>query len=521
MRRLTGVMAGWALVAVVAMAFAAAPGNASDKQAAHDEMIAIAAEIRQLKPQAGEPGVAAQIATLRARYEQLSAQLGGFDPAATLGQEAVAAAPLVAPAPPPGCAAITVNAANNTPVAIPDGPGGQVQSQVTVAGAGAYLFDLDLTTFITHTWNADLRITLQSPAGSIVTITTNNGGSNDNVFNGTLWDDQANDPATDKTYANNVVATPLTPEGMLQQFIGQNPNGTWTLTIQDTAAADVGTLNSWSLDVTSFAAPPAVLSTVLNNNTPVAIVDNTTVQSTINAAGVDTYLLQTRLTTAITHTWNADLNVRLISPGGTTEAVTTGNGGSNDNVFNGTLWTDNTAATPPSDFVYVNNVVATPLTFEGSSGVYTGQDPNGTWTLSVQDTATGDVGTINSWSLELITATCGCQIDLTCPGNVTATAPPGALSTTVNFPAPTVGGTCASVTVECVPASGDAFPVGDTTVVCTAIDAATQTQAACTFNVAVNDRLIQDIPTASTVGLAALALLLAGAAFVALRRAGA
>jgi hypothetical protein len=88
----------------------------------------------------------------------------------------------------------------------------------------------------------------------------------------------------------------------------------------------------------------------------------------------------------------------------------------------------------------------------------------------------------------------------------------------VTFPDPTVGGNCTSVTTACVPASGDAFPIGDTAVVCTATDATTDTNATCNFTVSVGSQSIEEIPTASTLGLAALALLLAGAAFVALRR---
>ena len=38
---------------------------------------------------------------------------------------------------------------------------------------------------------SDLDITLTSPAGTVVTLTTDNGGTADDVFNGTLWDDQA------------------------------------------------------------------------------------------------------------------------------------------------------------------------------------------------------------------------------------------------------------------------------------------------------------------------------------------
>ena len=126
-------------------------------------------------------------------------------------------------------------------------------STIEVAGAGAYLTDVDLITDLAHTFAADLDITLQSPAGTVVTLTTDNGAGNDNVFTGTTFDDQA-DPdgqvpyvtnpgiVTDHPYANNTAATPLVPEEALAAFIGENPNGTWTITISDDLAGDGGAL---------------------------------------------------------------------------------------------------------------------------------------------------------------------------------------------------------------------------------------------------------------------------------------
>ncbi|OWY25213.1 T9SS C-terminal target domain-containing protein [Sphingobacteriales bacterium UPWRP_1] len=128
-----------------------------------------------------------------------------------------------------------------------------------------------MSTFITHTFNSDLDITLTSPAGTVVTITTDNGSSFDNVFNGTLWDDDAdpgnpapfaaataaaNNVVTDRLYSNLVTATPLVPEEALSAFYGENPNGTWTLTIDDDLGGDTGTLNSWSLQVTTCSNTP-------------------------------------------------------------------------------------------------------------------------------------------------------------------------------------------------------------------------------------------------------------------------
>jgi hypothetical protein len=111
-----------------------------------------------------------------------------------------------------------------------------------------------------------------------------------------------------------------------------------------------------------------------------------------------------------------------------------------------------------------------------------------------------------------------CTVTITCPADQAAAAPPGAAGTAVDFTLPTTGGTCTGATVNCVPAPGDFFPVGTTAVACTATAPGATSNPTCAFNVTVGNQTIQEIPTASTWGLVGLALLLAGAAFVALRR---
>jgi hypothetical protein len=122
---------------------------------------------------------------------------------------------------------------NDVPKAISTGAPSSVTSTLTVAGVGTFLSDVNLTTFITHTSDGQLQMTLKSPAGTIVTITSQNGGTLDNAFNGTTWDDGA-DPGnqapftadtfaasnmvTDTVYANLVVKPNLTPEEALGAF---------------------------------------------------------------------------------------------------------------------------------------------------------------------------------------------------------------------------------------------------------------------------------------------------------------
>jgi subtilisin-like proprotein convertase family protein len=174
-----------------------------------------------------------------------------------------------APASPPNCQSpSTSSPANNTAVPIPTGPS-VVTSTIDVSGAGPYLLDVNALTDISHTFSADLDVTLTSPAGTVVTLTTDNGSGSDDVFRGTTWDDSANPAgqvpyttndglATDQTYANLTTATPLVPEEAMGAFIGENPNGTWTLTVSDDLAGDGGTLNSWGLDLKTGSCPAPV-----------------------------------------------------------------------------------------------------------------------------------------------------------------------------------------------------------------------------------------------------------------------
>ena len=70
------------------------------------------------------------------------------------------------------------------------------------ANQGTFTCGVTLMTHITHTFAADLDMTLMSPAGTVVTLTTDNGAGNDNVFNGTLWYDKAN-PGGQVPYTTN------------------------------------------------------------------------------------------------------------------------------------------------------------------------------------------------------------------------------------------------------------------------------------------------------------------------------
>ncbi len=86
------------------------------------------------------------------------------------------------------------------------------------------------------------------------------------------------------------------------------------------------------------------------------------------------------------------------------------------------------------------------------------------------------------------------QLSITCPSNITvrATSPAGAV---VNYTV-TVSGGCPPITLTCLPPSGSTFPIGTTTVNCTASDSCGG-QASCSFTVTVLRLLDKNFYTAN------------------------
>ncbi|MEU9397120.1 M4 family metallopeptidase [Streptomyces sp. NPDC048324] len=108
---------------------------------------------------------------------------------------------------------------STTAVSIPDN-GPAVTSSITVSGrTGNAPSNLQVTPNITHTWRGDLVIDLIGPSGTAYRL--KNFSSSDSADN-----------VTD-TYTVNAST--------------ESANGTWKLRVQDQAAQDVGTINSWKL----------------------------------------------------------------------------------------------------------------------------------------------------------------------------------------------------------------------------------------------------------------------------------
>jgi subtilisin-like proprotein convertase family protein/PKD repeat protein len=118
---------------------------------------------------------------------------------------------------------------------------------------------------IDHTWDSDLDVYLQSPSGTIVELTTDNGGSGDDYGN------PNNCTLTTRFImsATNLVTAGVAPmigdylpEGNLGDFNnGQDPNGTWNLLVCDDLGGDLGTVYFVQLNFVENPLPPLVYCT--------------------------------------------------------------------------------------------------------------------------------------------------------------------------------------------------------------------------------------------------------------------
>jgi subtilisin-like proprotein convertase family protein len=118
--------------------------------------------------------------------------------------------------------------------------------------------DLDVSVKISHSFLADLDVFLIGPDGTRVELFTDIGGAGANAD--AILDDEAGALVAG---AFAPVNGRFQPEGPLAAFDGKDAKGLWILEITDDAAADVGTLNSWSLSfqtASDFVPRPDLVS---------------------------------------------------------------------------------------------------------------------------------------------------------------------------------------------------------------------------------------------------------------------
>jgi uncharacterized repeat protein (TIGR01451 family) len=225
------------------------------------------------------------------------------------------------------------------------------------------------------------------------------------VWNGRLGLGQfGNPPANQILIANdaNAGAAPADPNSEAFFFTVKDA-GTYFIYVDAIVAAGLGANATYNLSASVQPAfvHPGSCTTYTSTDVPVAIPTGPgLVQSTITVPGnprIDDLNVQINLN----HTFMQDLDVHLVSPAG------------NDNG----LFTDVGAATTggPQTLmdIVLDDEAGLPFGFALTAPFHAqpelayrlswfdGEDAGGTWTLVLRDDATGDGGTLNSWSLRI------------------------------------------------------------------------------------------------------------------------
>jgi subtilisin-like proprotein convertase family protein len=133
----------------------------------------------------------------------------------------------------------------DTPQNIPDNNLTGVTSQINIAGIAGTIAKVTVDVYITHTYDEDLVIDLLSPEGTLLTLAFWAGTDGDDFYF-TRFDDAA----SEFVWAGSAPFNgSYRPEDPLSALNGEDPNGTWELTVVDDAVDDTGTLRSWGLNI--------------------------------------------------------------------------------------------------------------------------------------------------------------------------------------------------------------------------------------------------------------------------------
>jgi len=154
----------------------------------------------------------------------------------------------------------------NVPVNIPTIVATVSSTLVVPQADNVVINDVNVQLAITHSWVSDLVVRLTSPTGTQVILFASQCDSNSNV--NAVFDDSGQPLVCG---ANPAISGLLIPQQALSAFNGQNSQGTWTLTVNDTFNQDGGAITNWGLVFCSQAAP---LSVVKNDLTQFMVYPN-------------------------------------------------------------------------------------------------------------------------------------------------------------------------------------------------------------------------------------------------------
>ena len=284
---------------------------------------------------------------------------------------------------------------------------GTIESVITVGGSGTIGVDAAIESLeldLTHTFDSDLDIFLISPAGTSLELSTDNGGSGNN-YTGTVFQDGAL-PITNGSAPFNGT---FRPEGgnFASTFNGETITGDWILRISDDLGGDTGTFIGTTLNICSDngggSGPYVCMGPTTNytgDNAGSPIIDIGTIESVITVGGSGTIGVDAAIESLeldLTHTFDSDLDIFLISPAGTSLELSTDNGGSGNN-YTGTVFQD--GALPITNGSAPFNGTFRP---EGGNfaSTFNGETITGDWILRISDDLGGDTGTFIGTTLNI------------------------------------------------------------------------------------------------------------------------
>lgn len=208
--------------------------------------------------------------------------------------------------------------------------------------------------------------------------------------NATMYDVQV---ATDNAFTNIINSATVSTNSYALSGLNDATIYFWRVLPKNNSCSGVYSTES------KFTTGQTVCNVFSSSNVPITIATtaNYTATSTVNVTSSN-IISDANITMDITHTWINDLTATLTSPTGTTVTLFTNicDPGSSVNNISATF-DDSGSAITCGNFPGVSGIVApaSPLS------AFNGQPMNGTWTLNVLDSYTGDGGSINSWSLNL------------------------------------------------------------------------------------------------------------------------
>jgi len=161
-----------------------------------------------------------------------------------------------------------VTLTNTTTASIPDNSCTGAFTSITTSGLPSSVSStgINIKVNITHPWVGDLKLFLEAPNGDLLGLANAVGGSGDN-FTNTIFSDAGSNqiPTAGAPYTGTykpwqTVFTTCTSTMTKTSFAGLgngsiNANGIWKLRVIDAGAADLGTINNWSITFPQTITP--------------------------------------------------------------------------------------------------------------------------------------------------------------------------------------------------------------------------------------------------------------------------